>query len=354
MPRVLLLLIAVATAILATGCASVTGSPIQNISVQTRDPDGMDVTGAQCELQNNKGRWLLITPGSVVIGKSNQDMQIACSKEGMEPTRQTVVSETKGSMYGNIILGGAIGAVIDHNSGAAYEYPSFIRLSMRALGKQSEGSEVSRATSSSPQAIASTTAPLATSTTTTNSAASKPLGRKPRIGDEWEYLAVDKVFGKRKKLVWRIKGIEPEGILEELIVDGIPSQQWLFTNKPEAIAAPIEMGFVFGQHWDTQSALPALSVRGAGECSQRFQCSVEGKIVGLERIIIDAGTFDAIRIDGDFIARPVNSLWSRPGGKFSVWYSEKDRRLLKQVAQVKTLNWVSDETLELQMARSRP
>jgi hypothetical protein len=33
-------------------------------------------------------------------------------------------------MFGNIILGGGIGAVVDHNNGSAYEYPTFIQIIM--------------------------------------------------------------------------------------------------------------------------------------------------------------------------------------------------------------------------------
>jgi hypothetical protein len=33
-------------------------------------------------------------------------------------------------MFGNIIFGGGIGALVDHNSGAAYEYPSLIQILM--------------------------------------------------------------------------------------------------------------------------------------------------------------------------------------------------------------------------------
>ena len=31
-------------------------------------------------------------------------------------------------MYGNIIFGGGIGAIIDHNNGKGYKYPSWLQL----------------------------------------------------------------------------------------------------------------------------------------------------------------------------------------------------------------------------------
>ena len=33
-------------------------------------------------------------------------------------------------MFGNIVFGGGIGAVIDHSNGSAYEYPSFLQVVM--------------------------------------------------------------------------------------------------------------------------------------------------------------------------------------------------------------------------------
>jgi len=135
MNRKLLSLVAVVIAALASGCASVTGSPNQSVSVQTREQKGPEVTGAACELTNNKGKWFVTTPGSAMIHRSNDDMQVLCNKSGHEPGRAAVVSDTKGSMFGNIILGGGIGAIVDHNTGSAYEYPAFIQVIMGVFSK---------------------------------------------------------------------------------------------------------------------------------------------------------------------------------------------------------------------------
>ena len=49
-------------------------------------------------------------------------------KEGFDNSRASVILDTKASMIGNILLGDYIGAVVDHNNGSAYEYPSFIQI----------------------------------------------------------------------------------------------------------------------------------------------------------------------------------------------------------------------------------
>lgn len=121
--------------VVLSGCASVTGTTGQSVSVQTREQAGKEVSGAVCELTNNKGKWFVTTPGSVGINRSNDDLQVLCNKENYEPGRAAVVSVTKGAMFGNIIFGGGIGAIVDHNSGAAYEYPSFFQIVMGSFSK---------------------------------------------------------------------------------------------------------------------------------------------------------------------------------------------------------------------------
>jgi hypothetical protein len=115
---------------LLSGCASITGSTTQNISVQARAPDGKEVKEAQCDLINKRGTYFLTTPGTIMISRSNDDLIVTCRKGGMDNGRAGVVSSTKGSMFGNILFGGGIGAIIDHSNGSAYEYPSFVQIVM--------------------------------------------------------------------------------------------------------------------------------------------------------------------------------------------------------------------------------
>lgn len=124
------LLLSVPLLVTVVGCASITGTTNQSVSVQTVDSAAKEVTGSACELTNNKGKWFLNSPGSTTITRSNDDLQVLCKKESLEVGRASVVSATKGSMFGNILFGGGIGAIIDHNNGAAYEYPAFIQVQM--------------------------------------------------------------------------------------------------------------------------------------------------------------------------------------------------------------------------------
>jgi hypothetical protein len=55
---------------------------------------------------------------------------VNCEKEGSEPGVATLISRANGGMFGNILIGGGVGAIIDHNKGTAYTYPSWIRVIM--------------------------------------------------------------------------------------------------------------------------------------------------------------------------------------------------------------------------------
>ncbi len=48
----------------------------------------------------------------------------------MQPGTTVVKSSTKGMAWGNILAGGIIGGAIDAGTGAAYDYPSLINVSM--------------------------------------------------------------------------------------------------------------------------------------------------------------------------------------------------------------------------------
>ena len=113
----------------AAGCSSISGSGTsQPISVQTFSSDGQELQDARCEMTNDEGTWFVTTPGTSIVRRSNKDLQIICKKITHNIGTANVVSKTKMNMYGNIVFG--VGAIIDHNNGSAYEYPSMVKIYM--------------------------------------------------------------------------------------------------------------------------------------------------------------------------------------------------------------------------------
>jgi uncharacterized protein YceK len=113
-----------------SGCASITGSKNQPLSV-TATLDGKPVVGANCELLNDKGKWFVTTPGSVVILKSYQDLTVTCRKQETRKFGTTTFKSTnEGSVWGNIITGGVIGYAVDAGTGAGFSYPPTLNVPM--------------------------------------------------------------------------------------------------------------------------------------------------------------------------------------------------------------------------------
>jgi hypothetical protein len=116
---------------IVSGCSTLTGEGTsQNIAVFTYKSDNEMLDGARCQLTNDEGSWTAITPASVMVHRSNKDLVVRCVKDGYSDGQANVVSDTKANMFGNIIFGGGVGAIIDHNNGSAYVYPNTVNITM--------------------------------------------------------------------------------------------------------------------------------------------------------------------------------------------------------------------------------
>lgn len=123
-------LLALLSLVLASGCSTLTGNEMQQLSLTTRDTDNPSLKGATCKLQNDKGTWETTSPGFVNVRRSSEDLTVECKKEGIADGLLKAVSRAAGSMFGNIIFGGGIGALIDHNKGTGYNYPDQLPVEM--------------------------------------------------------------------------------------------------------------------------------------------------------------------------------------------------------------------------------
>jgi hypothetical protein len=139
---------------LGSGCATITGSETQNISLQAVEPSGATVADAECKLSNDKGNWRARPPAIAVVNRSAEDLLIHCEAERQQPGVVRAISRANSGMIGNIIFGGGIGALIDHDKGTAYDYPSVLRVvfgTTRVIDKQNERSDTPALNAGEPQ-----------------------------------------------------------------------------------------------------------------------------------------------------------------------------------------------------------
>lgn len=122
--------VALAVLISCSGCATITSNEMQTVALNTKTADGQPVEKAKCTLKNDKGTWQADSPGVVAVHRSAEDLMVECKKEGIADGILRAISRAAGGMFGNIIFGGGIGAIIDHNKGTGYDYPNDLPVKM--------------------------------------------------------------------------------------------------------------------------------------------------------------------------------------------------------------------------------
>lgn len=119
-----------AAAVVATlsGCASVMNETTHPMRVETRTPDGQMITGADCKLTNDKAQLTMRSGDTVPVRRSSKDLDIICTHQDLAPASGRAISRANSGMWGNLLIGGGIGAIVDHNKGTAYTYPTWVQL----------------------------------------------------------------------------------------------------------------------------------------------------------------------------------------------------------------------------------
>lgn len=119
---------AIAAVLACTGCASVMNDTTHPMKVETKNAAGELVTGAECKLTNDYGTISVLSGETARVRRSNQDLDILCKDPKNPDAVARAISRVNGGMWGNILIGGGIGAIIDHSKGTGYTYPTWVQL----------------------------------------------------------------------------------------------------------------------------------------------------------------------------------------------------------------------------------
>src|SRR5262249_25178223 len=108
------------------GCATIVEGGGQSVTVAT------DPAGALCNVDRAGTHIGTVanTPGSLRVDKSKNDLSVSCSKGGYQSASVNQSPKFVGTTFGNILIGGLVGVVVDAASGANFEYPAEVRLSL--------------------------------------------------------------------------------------------------------------------------------------------------------------------------------------------------------------------------------
>ena len=112
--------------LLLSGCATVIGGTSQVVSISTA-PEG-----AACKVERSGSLIGTVpsTPGLVQLSKGVRDLTVTCTKPGYDTATASAGSSFNGYTFGNLIVGGAIGIVVDVATGANFDYPPMVDVAM--------------------------------------------------------------------------------------------------------------------------------------------------------------------------------------------------------------------------------
>ncbi len=108
-----------------SGCAQVVSGDTEDILVETQPK-----SGAQCVLQNGRGSWaLLATPANVTLLRSTTPLTISCRTADGWIGSMTTDSKISTLAYADAVT--LVGGAIDTQSGAAFDYPERVSLTLQ-------------------------------------------------------------------------------------------------------------------------------------------------------------------------------------------------------------------------------
>jgi uncharacterized protein YceK len=120
--------LSIMAAMLLSGCASVMNDKTHPMKIETKTEAGELVAGADCTLTNDKASSTAKSGEITNVRRSSSDLEVTCKHPSNPDATARAISRVNAGMFGNIIIGGGIGAIIDHNTGNAYTYPAWIQL----------------------------------------------------------------------------------------------------------------------------------------------------------------------------------------------------------------------------------
>lgn len=121
-------LLALGAALSLSSCATMMNDSTHPLRVDTVTDDGTMVSGADCVINNDKAHMRMRSGETIQIRRSARDLDITCTHPDYPDGIGRATSRANAGMWGNLILGGAVGAVVDHNKGTAYTYPTWVRV----------------------------------------------------------------------------------------------------------------------------------------------------------------------------------------------------------------------------------
>ena len=130
--------LAVVAGMIITGCSSIVNEKTVGINIDAPECP----SGTECTLKHKKGQYEVNVPAHVTIPKSDDPLHITCRTPDGRTYINAAESKMGGMIWGNIVFGGGIGAVVDAHTDAHRIYPHTIKVPMCQPGRENETPDV--------------------------------------------------------------------------------------------------------------------------------------------------------------------------------------------------------------------
>ena len=116
----------IATLLAVSGCATITEGTSQVIAVNTSP------SAATCKLDRaGQNLGTVTTPGAVTVKpKTADDIMVICDKPGYQTATFLNKSSVAAATFGNLLIGGVIGALVDGSNGSSNKYDGIVTMSL--------------------------------------------------------------------------------------------------------------------------------------------------------------------------------------------------------------------------------
>jgi hypothetical protein len=355
-----------ALVLLCSGCASVTQGMTHMLRIDTETAQGQVIDDVDCELTNDQGTTAARSGSATLVRRSSKDLEIRCIKPGLPDASARLTSRANAGMAGNILIGGAIGAMLDHSSGAAYTYPTWIKLvfgehAVLDRSNEREGTVLAAAPVASvatpttaDRTIAPVTAVPARAEVPAVAVSSRSLGVLAR-GDTFDYRLTDRATQSSSTAILRVARVDDRQIIfnEGARVER-PNGE-LVTMGPRVLGELDHVtppgGWMPGGRVP-RGAWPLKFATGAGTERKSYDLTAQA---GREQPVrTQAGQFNAVRIDIEgWLEQAAGHVSARAPYRATVWVSPELRRPIRFEARSRTTSvggitgFMIDETAEL-------
>lgn len=193
-----------ALTVLCTGCASVTQGSTHPLRIETITERGELIDGADCTLRNDHGTAVVRSGSSARVRRSGQDLDVTCTAAGQPEAQARLVSRANAGLAGNILIGGAVGAFVDHTSGSGYTYPGWVRLvfgQFHVFDRRDEREGMALA----PPGVAVI---QGDAIQLQNPSAAFAPAIVPAKGDTFDYVLTDRTTGATQTVILRVERVE--------------------------------------------------------------------------------------------------------------------------------------------------